>query len=920
MLLAGEPGVGKTRLAEELTAYAGRLGMQSCWAGASDDEGSPPYWPFRQLVRTLNRAGPLMTPGPAVADLAMVAPELGGAMARGSAAAEQRFRVFEAVTEFLVAAAEPGGLLVVLDDVHWADLASLQLLTHLTRGAVDSRLMVLATYRDTEVGGREPLRRALAALARESSVTRLRLVGLTETEVGALLAGVTGWPVPASVAGAVSRRTQGNPFFVAALAGLLAGESVGQADADLPDGVRDAVRGRLGRLSAACRHVVSAAAVLGSVVDPVAVAASTGWELGRVLAALDEAAAAGIVTGSGAGRFGHDLIREAARIEVPTVERLGLHQRMAEYLAGRVDATDRVAEVAFHWLESLPVGDAGRAVVWAERAAGQAMAQLAWEEAAALYGRAVAAAADAALGESDRCRLLLAQARAEVRAFHLDGARRSLLAVATIARDAGDPVTLAEAALIMEGVTDFVGDTLGKALAEEALAGIPDLDSAVRARLLAQLAMNDSWRSFGAAESLSASALAMAERVGDRRAMVAALRARQIARSGPDGASDRLVLGDRMLAVGAVDGDDDAVLWGRLWRFDALAQLGDVDQAAAETGAIGAAAERLRSPLARWHTLRCRAAIALARGSFDDAHVLGEQAASLARRASQDGTLAPSLGFLLILQEQTGRTGLSLDDMIESASPVTRAICARMLVTAGRRAEALQVYRALPPPASVPGFLLLSSLALTAELAAEFDDRAAAGEVYRLLSPFAERFICGGAGVVAILGSARLPLGLAAATIGRLDDAVRHMRTAADLNERAGLPPVTATARYHLARILARRQRSGDRAEAGALAASAGSLAGQLGMAPLRQRCRELTGALSGRMAGPLTRREQEIAVLVSQGLTSSQIAAAAHITARTAENHVQHILGKLGFTSRAQIAAWVAAGQPWQEISTAAE
>ncbi|MPZ83812.1 MAG: LuxR family transcriptional regulator, partial [Actinophytocola sp.] len=125
-----------------------------------------------------------------------------------------------------------------------------------------------------------------------------------------------------------------------------------------------------------------------------------------------------------------------------------------------------------------------------------------------------------------------------------------------------------------------------------------------------------------------------------------------------------------------------------------------------------------------------------------------------------------------------------------------------------------------------------------------------------------------------------------------------------------------ATARYHLARVLARRRRPGDEAEAAALAESAGAVADRLGMAPLRRDCATLAASLSGQVAGPLTKREREIAVLVSQGLTSRQIAAAAHISERTAENHVQHILGKLGFTSRAQIAAWVVG----QEMSTGAE
>lgn len=234
VLLAGEPGIGKSRLAEEVAALAGDLGMRRCWGRATDEEGNPPFWPFRQVLRALTDRGS--------EDLA---PVLGGRATPGS---EQRFRAFEAVTDTVAAAAEPGGLLVVLDDLQWADAASLRLLLHLTRGTAGTRLAVLATYRDTEANGRGPLRAVLAELAREPTVTRLRLGGLTEPEVGALVAGVTGWPpLPPSVTTALSRRTQGNPFFVGELARLLTGDA--HAGTNLPDGVRDAVRGRLDRLS-----------------------------------------------------------------------------------------------------------------------------------------------------------------------------------------------------------------------------------------------------------------------------------------------------------------------------------------------------------------------------------------------------------------------------------------------------------------------------------------------------------------------------------------------------------------------------------------------------------------------------------------------------------------------------------------------
>ena len=226
------------------------------------------------------------------------------------------------------------------------------------------------------------------------------------------IAAITGWPVPTSVAAAVAHRTQGNPFFVGELARRLATST----DDRLPEGVRDAVRDRLNRLSPDCRRLVCAAAVLGSDVDPVVLAGAADQPLTAILAALDEAVAAGIL-GSGNGlRFAHDLIRDAARLEVPTADRLRLHRRTAEQLTARGDGDLLVSEIAFHWLESLPDGDAVAAVAWARRAADQAMTQLAWEQAARLYQRALDAGVNhGVLAPTERCTLLLDLAGAQVR-------------------------------------------------------------------------------------------------------------------------------------------------------------------------------------------------------------------------------------------------------------------------------------------------------------------------------------------------------------------------------------------------------------------------------------------------------------------------------------------------------------------------
>ena len=898
VLIGGEPGIGKTRLAGEAAARAAAAGMACVRSRAIQDEGCPPYWLFRQVIRGVTA---IHEPnGAQRAGLAFLAPGTRSHMPRPDGLAERRFQLFESVREFLVDAAAGAGLLIVFDDVHWADAPSLRLLRHLATGIGASRLLLLAIYRDTETGGRQELTAFLGALAREDGVSRIRLTGLSQHEVACQLAAVSGGEVAPDVAAAIGRRTHGNPFFVAELGRLLEAGQDG-----LPEAVRDAIRVRLGALTPDCRDVLCAAAVLGAAIDPAAVAAVTQREVAAVLTALDEAAAAGIVT-PGGWCFRHDLIRDSALLELPTAARLAIHARMAGHLLGQQDAAPAV--LAHHLLESLPAGEPAVAARWAERAAEAAMAQLAWEDAAAFYTRALRAAPGR--GPADRCRLLRGLGLAQLRGFDLAAGSSTLREAASAARAAGDPGLIGEVALAMEGFTDPAWVPLGKQLCDEALAGLPAADSPLRARLLACRAAEATYQWEPEAGPLSGRALAMAERTGDPQALRSALRARQLARGGPDGVRDRVELGTRMLALGTADGDDDAVLWGRLWRVDAFAQLGRINDAEAELTLLAPGVARLRSPGPTWHLRRSHAALAFGRGQFGQARRFAEESLRLAAHGHEN-MLTLTAALLVRLNAITGRDEWPepwLDDSRWSPT-IGMVMRASWHLALGRPEQARRYYQPGEALASVPGIRYLVTYASFAELAAAFDDQETAGQVHRSLLPYADLFVCGGAGLTMIDGSVRRYLGITATALGRLDEAVRHLREAVAANEREGLAACAALATADLARALARRGRTGDREDAAALAVSAAATAQQLGMPPLLRAARSLTATFDGGSSGsPLTRREREIAGLIARGLTNRQIAAAAHISERTAENHVQHILTKLGLHTRTQIAAWNAA------------
>ncbi|HEY3471771.1 MAG TPA: AAA family ATPase [Amycolatopsis sp.] len=883
VLVAGEPGIGKTRLVQEAAAGAEALGVPVAWGRASDEEGSPPYWIFRQIARDLGRALP-----PALAE--------GGT-------ATDRFEAFEAFAAQLLAAAEPDGLLVALDDLQWADAASLALLVHTVRSAARSRLLLVATYRDTETVGREALTSALAALAHEAGQTRLRLVGLPTADVRRQLELVTGETVRPEVAAVVSRRTGGNPFFVGELAGLLDSG----VDA-LPDGVLDTVRARLARLTARTRELVATAAELGSEPDPCGLAAVTGHALDVVLGALDEAAAAGLVVSRPGWRFRHDLIREAARADLPTAARADAHARLAGWLAGRPGAAERATEIAHHLLASAPVGDPREAAEWAERAGDQSFERLAWEQAADLYRRALDIGAPPDPG--DRGRLLRRHATALTRDGDIQSAKAILAKAAEAAREAGDPAALGEVALAMEGLSDPWGDFSGDRLAAEALAQLPAEDSPLRARLLALRAGEAGFAGGEDPDRASAEALAMAERLGDTQVLRSALRARQMARSGPDGVHERLELAERMAALGRSEVDDDTLLWGLLWRFDALMMLGRLDEAEALLGPMRRLSDRLRRPLARWHYLRGVAAVEATRGRFDAAIATVRDCLGLVEGRAHESVVGVSVFVLLTIDGLTGREDLVTAEQFEAFdrnSPgFVRPVYGLYWAQRGDLERARRILHpadgeALAQPA------LLPTLATRAELAALMDEPAVAADMAARLRPHADLFVTGGAGTVTNFGSVRTYLGLALATSGHLDEAVRELRLGVAANDTAGAPPFAALARFELAKALARRRRPGDLAEAAALAATAIAAAERLGMAPLRRRATELAAGLRGDAPAGLTPRETEVAAHVAEGLTNKQIAALMHISERTAESHVQHILTKLGLANRTGIAAWAA-------------
>jgi predicted ATPase len=459
VLVAGEPGIGKTRLAEELATQATTRSVLVLWGRCWEGEGAPAFWPWVQVVRAyVEAADPAalrQDMGAGAADIAQVVPSVRALLPDLPAPPPiepeaARFRLFDSLAGFLRAAAVRRPLLLIFDDLHWADAPSLALLRFVSRELEGAGLLVVGIYRHTEVDPGHPLVVTLADLTRGQHHRRLLLGGLEEREVASFVALVAGVEPSPGLAAAVYRQTDGNPFFVTEVVRLLA--SQGRLDpaettapalaAGLPEGVRAVVAERLGRLSDGCRRVLEVAAVVGRDFQLRALEPASGLDPEGLLELVEEAEAARVVGavpgGLGRWRFAHALVREVLYEGLPAVRRIRLHGRVGEALEAVyvADPGPHLAELAYHFVAAAPGGQAlvDRAVRVATAAGRRSLELLAWEEAADLFERALAALELAELPDQQRrCQLLLALGEARMASSDVPAARAAYQQAATLA-------------------------------------------------------------------------------------------------------------------------------------------------------------------------------------------------------------------------------------------------------------------------------------------------------------------------------------------------------------------------------------------------------------------------------------------------------------------------------------------------------
>ncbi|WP_191908019.1 BTAD domain-containing putative transcriptional regulator [Nocardioides cynanchi] len=758
-VLIGEPGIGKSRLAAELVAEARRTGARICVGRCSQDDGAPPLWPWASVLEAL-----------------------GGHLPESREEVDRdEFAAFERIARFVRDAAREEPVLVVLDDLHWADTCSLRVLRLLLETADTGRLMVLVTWRDSP----EPtgtLADVAEALARRHAVRR-RLVGLEPDAVGEVFATVAhNRPTP-DQAKALQERTDGNPFYVveyARLAGERADLARLLAEERPPDGVQEVLVRRLARLPESTVGALRTAAVIGRRFDAPTLALATGIDPDDLLDVVEPAEAAGLVRDVGVDRFAfaHALVRDTLAAGLTTTRRARVHSRVAEALEGR---PERATERALHWRSAGP-SYAGRAWRAAVDAAELARRRYAHEKAAELLRGALDTMADdPAATPRDRYDVLMQLIDAYRWAALWTELTGAVAEAVAVGESLGDVELTARAAVATTQGTLWQSAAPGQvhheivAALRRSLDRLPQTDDPLRCRVLLGLA-NELY--YGAPyderRALVDEALAMARRLDDDALLLDAC---QIAFSSlwrADTARERLGLAEESLLLAERLGNERAHVVSACLRAVAFGELGRPAEMFRAAEVARAAAERLRIPygllvidnlLLPW--------LAMA-GRFDDCAATFERIKALDAQISLDQSEAATAGAFVVVATWRGEAGEAaaiLQSMEGGPFPVTATIVST-LWRGGQEDAARAHYAAHDVDLSPEDWFSLLNWGMAADVSLHLDDPVLADTAYARLLPHAGASCCAGSGNHT--GPVDLFLALAAAARGDQGLAARH--------------------------------------------------------------------------------------------------------------------------------------------------
>ena len=929
MLLAGEPGIGKTRVAEELAADAERQGVRILWGMSLEGENTPSYWPWVEALRGCD-------PDSAEVVSFLTDPEhvSAGSDMFSESPHSFRFAQFDAVASFLSTASKSRPILVVLDDLHCADEASLQLLAFVVRRLDKTRVLIVGTYRDTELKRGHPLQTVLADLARARSFGRLTLRGLAREEIARFMEHVAGGPVEERLLQAVYRQTEGNPLFTKELVRLLSTEgaltdphSLTRRGLEIPEGVKEVIGMGLDRLSEPANRLLALASVIGVGFSGEELAAlAADGTAADVPAALEEALRAGVLVDArrvGSYRFHHSLIREVLYDELTSIRRAHLHLRLAQALEQlhQDDIAPHIPRLAEHYLAASPAAGGRKALEYAKLAGLAAMRILAFEDAVRHFRNALDSMELIETTElRERLELHLLLAEAQTKRHDLAVGWRTLRQAFDIAIREGMLDLCARAALLAEYTLFWCGvpNLQVIPMLERTLERSGDDMGPLRARVLASLARALLYDQRPAeAELYSRQAVHAAQDFDDPSTHYAALEIRLIVGWGSATSEERLAWATEVLEVARRTGDpwQNFYALGRLFtihmergeRAHYLRCLQDFAPIVADP----------RQSFMRWPARLHLICLLLLEGRYEEALERAQSALELGRRNALDpveGTYGLHMFTITRNRGQLATVRPLLERFVkESGSSAWEPGLALLYAELDMAAEAREVFERLATDgfAAVPrDHMRPGALAYLAEVCAYLQDEEGAAAIHQLLLPYAHGAVFVG-GIVVCLGSGSRFLGLLSSVRRQWAEAEVHFQEALAFNEKLGARPALTRTRHDFAAMLLRRRRGDDVARASQLAEQALDDARQIGMASLVRQLETLAQAAAahrGKRAeypNGLSARELEVLRLIAEGASNQEIAGELSISEKTVHNHVSNVLNKTGCANRAEAASF---------------
>jgi DNA-binding SARP family transcriptional activator len=856
LLVTGEPGIGKTTLARTMARLAEEMGLATGWGHCEEASGAPAMWPWSQALAGALEAKTLRVPGVSEEQLAAAAALLPRLRpARGASTADEptrdphatAFRLSEAVAALLREVAGP--TLLVLDDAHWADGDTLELLRRLAPRLTELPVAILVTTRDADSDIGEHFADVLGDLARLNP-HREPLAGLGLADVVAYLRDTHGVEAP-EVARLLHARTDGNPFFLGELARMLAGDGrlsdpTSAPPGEVPHAVRDVVRRRLARLSPAVEELLRVAAVTGPSFDLEVVEAASALDPDTAASAIETAVRAGLLVDTRAGRcrFVHALIQEAVVQRVGPSRRLELHARIAQAIeqlwSGALE--DRLAELALHYGQA-GARHARTAWAYASRAAASAAAQPAPLEAARLLDAALTAQTrDPTATPRDRYELLVALMIARKRAGQEQSAWHTMRQAAQTALEAGDVVAAAQAAVTITADSiwnwrEYLEvDHQVVALFEHLLTELSADQPVLRARLLATLATELYYLPEQAQRTLALSqdALDTVRAKGDAHDLARILELRHVVLERPPLLRQRLATSNELVSLARSSTDPVATARALIFRGRDQIESGNLDAGLADYAEARTLAERHALMPALVALAFTDAVVMIARGEFAGTDDAIARALELHRNTTLPGASQLPAVLAATLNMTRGTLATIEKDLEEAArrdaSGLFREVHALALLRSGQPDAARTALGGWNHQPDIPGdFLWLARVTIRASLWSELAPPAVARALHDELAPYADRIAVAGTGI-AILGFPGYALGRLARRSGDLDTAVTELTAALQRHQASGLRPFTAATAHELDITLRQRCRLGDQKAASTYASMAEREALSLGM------------------------------------------------------------------------------------------